>query len=164
MGISVLVAVGIYAYTTFDFLGEKIEEQINVAQTAGVEQSDNTQRFLSMLRDFQDLEGHELIGRGGNDFTRYDLSPTDKLIIRTVGLTDILVRVGIVVYIIMFYFIYKSICFYLEWMNEKKIMYCVGIFVAILFTLMSEVYFNFQFYWSLLFMQFVYRNHKSQQV
>lgn len=163
-GTTLIIASGIYAYNSLDFLGEKIEHQLKIAQTADLQQGDETQRFITILRDMQDLKGHEIVGRGGNDFTRYDLSPTDKLIIRTVGLTDILVRVGIVVYIIMFYFIYKSICFYLEWMNEKKIMYCVGIFVAILFTLMSEVYFNFQFYWSLLFMQFVYRNHKSQQV
>ena len=159
--ITIIILIGIYAYSSFDFLGEKIEKQIKVAYIMGIKKSDNTQRFLSILRDIKDLKGHEWIGRGGHDKTRYDLLPTDDFIIRTVGLTDILVRVGIIVFIIMFYFLYKSICVYLEWLQEKKMMYCLGIFIAILVTLTSEVYFNLPMYWSLLFLQFVYNQKKE---
>ncbi len=158
----IIVLAGVYAYTTFDFLGKKIESQLEVAQTMGIQKSDNTQRFLNILRDMKDFKGHELIGRGGSDETRYDLAPADEFVIRTVGLTDILTRVGVFVFIVMFYFLFKSICVYLEYLQEQKQMYCFGIFIAILITLMSEVYFNFPMYWSLLFLQFVY--HKKEKV
>lgn len=159
--ITIMIFMGIYAYTSFDFLGKKIESQIKVAETMGIQKSANTQRFLSILRDMKDFKGHELIGRGGHDKTRYDYASKGSFLIRTVGLTDILVRVGVVFFAIMFYFIFISICSYLEEMEEKNQMYCFGIFIAILFTLMSEVYFNLPMYWSLLFLQFAY-NQKEK--
>jgi len=162
VAVTIIVLAGLYAYTSFDFLGKKIESQLEVAQTMGTQQSNDSQRFLTILRDMKDFKGHELIGRGGNDKTRYDLAPTDQRIVRTVGLTDVLVRVGIIVFIIMFYFLFKSICLYLEWLQNRKQIYCIGIFIAILVTLMSEVYFNLPMYWSLLFLQFVY--NKKQKV
>ncbi|MDM5264388.1 hypothetical protein PF327_09290 [Sulfurovum sp. XTW-4] len=165
---TVVILIGIYAYNSFDFLGEKIERQIKFAQTMGIQKSNDTQRFLSILRDMEDLKGHELIGRGGHDKTRYDLAPTDKLLqIRTVGITDVLVRVGIIVFIIMFYFLYRSICIYLLSMQEKNKIYCIAIFLSIIFTLISETYFLYPMYWSLLFLQFIYgekENEKSRIV
>ncbi len=160
----IIVLVGVYAYTTFDFLGKKIESQLEVAQTMGIQKSDDSQRFLTILRDIQDFKGHEWIGRGGHDKTRYDLIPTDNFIIRTVGLTDILVRVGIIVYIIMLLYVYRSICVYLEWLQERKKIYCFGIFIAILVTLISEMYFTLPMYWSLLFLQFVYSQREEIKI
>ena len=157
----IMVLVGVYAYTTFDFLGKKIESQLEVAQTMGIQKSDDSQRFLTILRDIQDFKGHEWIGRGGHDKTRYDLQPTNEMIARTVGLTDVLVRLGIIIFIILFYFVFKSICSYLEWLHKRKHIYCFGFFIAILVTLMSEVYFNLPMYWSLLFLQFVYKQNEE---
>lgn len=162
--ITIMIFMGIYAYNSFDFLGKKIESQIKVAETMGIQKSDNTQRFLSILRDMKDFKGHEFIGRGGHDKTRYDYTSKGYFLIRTVGLTDILVRVGVVFFAIMFYFIFKSICSYLEWIEEKNQIYCVGIFIAILFTLMSEVYFNLPMYWSLLFLQFAYNQKEKVRI
>ena len=152
----IIFVMGFYAYTTFDFIGKKIEAQLEYAQKKGIEKSNDSQRFLSILRDMKDLEGHELIGRGANNLTRYDLSPGENLIIRSVGLTDILVRVGIVFYLYMFYLLYKSIYAYLEVIQKKSHTYSIGIFATILVTLMSETYFIYPMYWSLLFLQLVY--------
>ncbi len=164
MALFIILAGGYYAFISFDFLGTKIESQIESARTQGIEKSNNTQRFLSILRDFRDLEGHELVGRGSSDFTRYDLKPGAKLLIRTVGLTDILVRIGIPFFLLIIYFMYHSICSYLAVQNQQNIFNCVGIFATILITLMSETYFIFPMYWSLLFLQFVYKKPKEEKL
>lgn len=161
VGTTLIIASGIYAYNSLDFLGEKIEHQLKIAQTADIQQGDETQRFITILRDMQDLKGHEIVGRGANDLTRYDVSPGEKIILRTVGLTDVLVRLGSIAFVIIFYLLWKSICSYLEWNHEKKLLYCAGIFVAIFLTLMSETYFNRPMYWSLLFLLFTYRKKEK---
>ncbi|MGB5966194.1 MAG: hypothetical protein WBG65_11805 [Sulfurimonadaceae bacterium] len=156
--VAIIVLLGFYAYTTFDFLGEKIESQLEYAQEQGIEKSDDSQRFLSISRDMRDLKGHELIGRGGNDLTRYDLHPGESIIIRTVGLTDILVRVGIPFFLYIFYLLYKSIYAYLATLQKKSHIYTIGIFASILVILMSETYFNYPLFWGLLFLQVIYKN------
>ncbi len=161
--IAIIASIGFYAYTTFDFLGKKIEAQVEYAQKKGIEKSDDSQRFLSILRDMKDLEGHELIGRGANDHMRYDLNPGEEVLIRTVGLTDILVRVGLPFFLLMMYFLYRSICSYLMFQNQRNIFSCIGLFVTILITLMSETYFIYPMYWSLLFLQFVYKKPNEEK-
>lgn len=155
MVIFIILAGGYYAFTGLDFLGEKIESQMEFAQTQGIVRSDNSQRFLNILRDAADLKDHEIFGRGSNPITRYSFGPLDQ--IRTVGLTDILVRMGIPLFLLIMYFIYRSICSYLVAQRQRNIFNCVGVFVTILVTLMSEPYFNYPIYWSLLFIQFIYK-------
>lgn len=161
--IAIIILIGFYAYTTLDFLGEKIESQLQLAQK-GIEKSDNSQRFLSLLRDIKDLQGHELIGRGGSNFTRFDLRPGNKFIIPTVGLTDILVRVGIPFFLYMFYLLYASICAYLEKLYKRNYVYCTGIFITFLVILLSETYFNYPLFWSFLFLQLIYKKDNTKNV
>jgi len=146
-----------YAYFNFDFLGKKIEHQISMTKNANVYKKDSdTQRFLNIMRDIEDFRGHEIIGRGSNPLTRYAFKHEEQ--IRTVGITDILVRMGSVFFLIMMYFLYKSICAIVAIQYvKKKSLYCIGIMFTILLTLMSEVYFNFPIYWSLLFMFLIYK-------
>ncbi len=164
MAIFIILTGGYFAFISFDFLGAKIERQIEFAQKRGIEKSSNSQRFLSILRDLRDFRGHELIGRGANDFTRYDLNPGEPFIIRSVGLTDILVRVGIVFFLYMFYLLYKSICAYLEKLHKNNYIDCLAIFVTILITLMSETYFNHPLFWSFLFLQIIYKKDNTKNI
>lgn len=151
-----------YAFFNFDFLGKKIESQLHMAKEANVYGSDkNSQRFMNILRDVQDFEGHEIVGRGFNPLTRYSNGSLDQ--IRTVGLTDIIVKMGIPFFMYMMVLLYKSLCSVVEnSLNKKGTIYCVGNFITILITLMSEVYFNFPIYWSLLFIFIIYKSQKGR--
>lgn len=157
----IIIMIGIFAYNTLDFLGEKIESQWQMAQEKGIHKSNNSQRFLNILRDINSLKGHEFVGRGGNNKTRFDLDPEGGFVIPTVGLTDVMVKYGIPFFILILFFLYRSVCLYLKQLNHQNLLYCLGIILAILTTLVSEVYFAFSMYWSLLFMQFVYRGNEE---
>lgn len=153
-----LVSLGVFAYFTFDFLGKKIEDQI-AKETSQKEFYNvrNTGRFVTMIRDMKDLEGHEWVGRGGNFTTRFD-NAGGKIILRSVGLTDVIVKYGIPFFILMLYFLGRSICRTLSAISMQKAdrLICTGMFIAMIALLISEVYFNYSMYWSLLFLMFVY--------
>lgn len=152
----IIGVLGYYAFTSLDFLGEKIFQQMETAQTVGIQGSDDTQRFLNIMRDMEDLENHELLGRGVNPETRFSFGPKDQ--IRTVGLTDVMVKFGIPFFLLMLYMMYKSIDRFIYYqLQHKSRLYNIGIFITILITLMSEVYFNYPMYWSLLFLSVIYK-------
>ncbi len=156
MALVIIISSGYYGFVNFDFLGAKIESQLSDIQGADVYGTDtNSQRFLNILRDIQDIKGHELFGRGVNPYTRYSHDPENQ--IRTVGLTDIMVKFGIPFFLFMIYLLYRSICSYLKFQNQQGYFQCIGILITILIILMSEVYFNFPMFWSLLFLQIVYK-------
>ncbi len=162
IAVFIILVGGYYVFTGLDFLGKKIEHQLEIAQKQGIEGSDDTQRFLTILRDFEDLKGHEIVGRGSNPVTRYSSGPLDQ--IRTVGITDILVRMGLPFFLLMMYFIYRSICSYITVEKQQNFFNCIGFFVSVLMILMSEVYFNFPIFWSLLFLQFIYNKPKEERL
>lgn len=152
------------AYTNFDFLGKKIEAQIERA-TSGADpyrKDLNTQRFLNVLRDVIDFKGHETVGRGSNPYTRYSYNPSEQ--IRTVGLSDILVRMGLPFTLLMLVLLYYSISRFLLANKYDSMIMTTGVFLAILVTLTSEVYFNFPFYWCLLFLHFAYKETIENQI
>jgi hypothetical protein len=99
-----------------------------------------------------DFKGHETVGRGSNPKTRYSYNPDEQ--IRTVGLTDILVRMGLPFTLLMLVLLYYSLSQFLRTNNQYSVMSLMGLFSAVLGTLMSEVYFNFPFYWCLLLLHF----------
>jgi hypothetical protein len=159
---SIIIYSSYYAFFNIDFLGQKIEHQFNMIRNAKVYGKDsNTQRFFNILRDIEDFKGHELIGRGSNPLTRYSFKHKEQ--IRTVGITDILVRMGLLLFLFIFYFLYKSICSIVKNSDKKgKGLYCVGIILTILTILMSEVYFNFPLYWSLIFIFLIYKRKRKK--
>lgn len=155
--VSLIIGSGIYLYNTLDFLGKKIELQFEKTKNAHVYGTDNnTQRFLNILRDYEDIKNHEIVGRGSNPMTRYSQKQLEQ--IRTVGLTDVMVRFGIPFFILILYLLYKSA----NSINKFPSIYTNFAFLlGILTTLMSEVYFNFPIYWCLLFLFIVYKKPKE---
>lgn len=152
----VIVFSGYFAFYSFDFLGEKIKAQIEETKNMDAYRgSANTQRFLNVLRDVKDFEGHEIVGRGTHPTTRYTFDKENQ--IRTVGLSDVLVRFGLPFFVLMLVMMYRSISSYLQAQRRWSVAGCVGIFITLLITLMSEAYFNYPMYWSLLFLLFVYK-------
>jgi len=114
-----------------------------------------------VLRDVVDFDGHETVGRGSNPKTRYSYNPDQQ--IRTVGLTDILVRMGLPFTLLMLVLLYYSLSQFLRANNQYSLISALGLFSAILVTLMSEVYFNFPFYWCLLFLHFAYEGPANKE-
>ena len=162
--ILILIPASSYlAYSNLDFIGKKIEAQIERA-TSGADpyrKDLNTQRFLNVLRDVVDFNGHETVGRGSNPKTRYSYNPDQQ--IRTVGLTDILVRMGLPFTLLMLVLLYYSLSQFLRANNQYSVTSALGLFSAILVTLMSEVYFNFPIYWCLLFLHFAYKEPTGKE-
>jgi len=95
-----LLGSGYLAYTNLDFLGKKIEKQLKMAEdmknAPNLEGADS-QRFINVLKDWHDFKGHELIGRGPHNTTRYTTMYDTQLDeeFRTVGSTDMIVRYGL---------------------------------------------------------------------
>lgn len=160
--IAFVVGIGYYAYFQLDFLGAKIESQIERANSGAdlYLEDTNTQRFLNILRDMNDFKGHELVGRGSHPITRYEYQMEGRQI-RTVGLTDILVRMGAVFFALMMFLLYRSICSLVDFYNTETKLMCFATFISVLVLLMSETYFQFPIFWSLLFLQLVFIKPKN---
>ena len=157
LAIAFMISISLFATLNLSFLSEKV---INQAQTAAVinnpyRDTTNTARFLSILRDYEDLKGHEFFGRGSNPVTRYSFDHENQ--IRTVGITDILVRMGIPYFLFMMFILHRSLRSFTTFHHFKEKLYYNGMFLTILLTLMSQVYFNFPIYWSFLFLSCAYK-------
>ena len=154
-----LLIIAIFAYTSLDFLGKKIEGQLEKETSVKVlsGNSRDTGRFITIIRDMQDFKGHEWIGRGINNATRYS-KQSKFFLIRSVGLTDVLVKFGIIFFIIIIYFLYKSIYAYVSTnsIEQTSLLISLAIIIPILILLISEMYFNYSMYWSLLLLRYVY--------
>lgn len=153
-----LIALGTYAYFAFDFLGQKIEEQI--ARETSKQEFYNTRdtgRFLTILRDLKDLEGHEWVGRGSNVATRFGKT-FKSYVLRSVGLTDAIVKFGIPFFFFMYFLLSKSMCNYVSYASarQRNKLICTSIIVSLTMLLFSEIYFNYPIFWSLLFLMFAY--------
>jgi len=151
-----------YAYTSLDFLGKKIEHQLKMASVVNTSnlQNADTQRFINILKDWNDFQGHEFIGRGPNSITRY--SSTNKNEIRTVGTTDMIVRYGLAFFLLIIYLMYRSIESYSRSIDKGDKIKSIGIVIVILTLLMSETYFLYSLFWILIFLQYVYNIDKEE--
>ena len=166
-----MIFVGYIAYTNLDFLGEKIEMQFEDARalvnTANLEGA-STDRFASILKDWRDYQGHELIGRGFHDSTRFTsmYDTEDVQDIRTVGSTDIIVRVGLPLFLWMLFLSYKSFSIYSRhhWKNGDYM--GISMVMMILLLLTSETYFGYPLFWITLMLHYTISetNEKSIEI
>lgn len=158
LAITVSIIAGIFMFNNLDFIGEKIKNQLENAENINpYVDSEDTQRFINILRDIEDFGGHELTGRGMHPITRYKY---DHFIqIRTVGVTDVLVKFGVPFFIFMFYLMYRSINQFSRHFNESYLI-GLGIFLSLITMLMSEVYFNYPMYWSFLFIHYTVKKNR----
>ena len=158
LSLLLIILIGYFGFNKLDFLGKKIEEQYTFAVEEGLN-SDNSQRFLSVLRDQKDIEGFEFFGRGWNNVTRFDGNYNEQ--IRTVGLTDIIVKVGVIFFIFISFHLYRSCRSLCASFNFHPRSYSIALLVVVFILLLSETYFNLAFFWALLFLQFNYRGQTS---
>jgi hypothetical protein len=165
-----MLFVGYFAYTNLDFLGEKIETQYEEAlalvNTENLE-GESTDRFASILKDWRDFDGHELIGRGFHDSTRFTsmYETEDVKDIRTVGSTDIIVRIGLPLFLWIIFLMYKSFSTFSRhhWKDGEYMGASIVFIVLLLLT--SETYFGYPLFWITMMLQYtIIENSKVNKI
>lgn len=107
--VPVLLLSLFYAYTSLDFLGEKIDKQIERATSGNV----TVDRLGSAILDWYYIKKNPIIGNGLADVTRYE----DHLIYRELiggfsnGFTDVVAKFGIVFILLYLMLIYRILPF-----------------------------------------------------
>jgi hypothetical protein len=162
--------VGYFAYTNLDFLGKKIETQYEEAlalvNTENLE-GESTDRFSNMLKDWRDIQGHELIGRGFHNKTRFTsmYDAEDVSNIRTVGSTDILVRLGLPMFIWMIFLMYVSFSKFSKYYWKNGNYMGISIVLIIMLLLTSETYFEYPLFWIVMMLHYtIAENNKNIKI
>ena len=107
--VPVLFLALLYAYTSLDFLGEKIDKQIERATSGNV----TVDRLGSAILDWHYIKKNPITGNGLADITRYE----DHLMYKELiggfsnGFTDVVAKFGIIFIIVYFVLIYKNLPF-----------------------------------------------------
>ncbi len=151
---SFIIIISSLIFINTPFLFEKIEYQLDYASKQQLHLSSNSQRFLNILRDIKDFEGHEFIGRGPHKQTRFDNYITTT---RTNGMTDIIVEYGIFFFILLVYLIYISSKSLFSYFNNKN-GYVIFIIIIVVL-LQSEIYFDYPLFWTLPFLSLIYNSN-----
>ncbi|MBN1183549.1 MAG: O-antigen ligase family protein [Bacteroidales bacterium] len=142
-----LSIVFIYIYSSLPFLREKIKNEYNIAFNSNLEKRSKN-RIASTIVDINDVKNNLLFGRGPNDLTRYDNPFNSKVNNRNNGITDFLVKFGLVgffLYFISMYYSLEKVCVYYD-RKKKTLVIC---FISILLIGSSELYFMYPFFFAL---------------
>jgi len=145
--IPIALMLGNHFYYNLGFLNEKIEDQILLAQD-----DSNKGRFGSAITDIKDIKKFPLFGRGRNSNTRFDTVEKFgeiKKNHRTNGLTDFVVKNGVLFFIIFSVFLYKSLHAISLLNNVKTGTYY---FILILVLTSSQGFFERPLFISLIFL------------
>ena len=144
---SFFVAI-ILAFTTLNFLGEKITEQLDVEHT-----HHNT-RFKSGVIDFRDWLENPILGLGRDPKTRHKGITNPILTHRTNGLSNYLVTYGIFIFLFYFgsiYYAFYKLCLRNGY-PPKYALYSLFLIFIIGF---SEVVFSLPFFYALAMLHMV---------
>ncbi len=164
-----ILSMSYVAYMNLEFLGQKIEKQWQEAKDL-VDlpnlEGEGTDRFITMLKDWRDFKGHEIIGRGTHTSTRYSTmydfkSDSDT---RTVGSTDIIVRYGLPFFFWILFLMYKSFSSYSKSFSKDGEYMGGSIVFIMLLLLTSETYFLNPLFWMVLMLQYAYVADKTDNV
>ncbi len=151
----VLVAVSIFLLFNVEFLATKMAAQIKGFEEEQIydTQSDDDTRLGSSILDFKDFQRSPIFGTGPSDETRY--GKKEVLFMRTNGLTDLLVRIGILGFLFICIIFFQSLKNYFEKVEISKPKACAFILLFITFLIStSETYFNMPFFWALFLLQY----------
>lgn len=144
---SILAAI-VIAFTTLDFLGDKITSQLDVAST-----HHNT-RFKSAVLDLQDFSKNPVLGLGRDPKTRHKGITNPILTHRTNGITNYLVTYGIFIFLFYFgsiYYAFRKLCI----KNDYHPIYALYGLILILIVGFSEVFFSLPFFYGLAMLHIV---------
>jgi hypothetical protein len=138
---SIFAAI-VIAFTSLDFLGDKITSQLDVENT-----HHNT-RFKSAVLDWRDFVENPVLGLGRDPKTRHKGITNPILTHRTNGLTNYLVTYGIFVFLFYFgsiYYAFHKLCL----KNNYPLKYALYGLILILIIGFSEVFFSLPFFYGL---------------
>jgi hypothetical protein len=153
--IPLLLAVFVFMLFNLDFLAEKVISQVQGFNEGQVyaSQTTNDSRIGSAILDFADFERSPIFGTGQSDETRY--GKNEELFMRTNGVTDILVRLGIVGFVFICWNLFLSLKRFFIAKEVLKPHTTTGILIFTLFFVsLSETYFILPFFWSLFLLQY----------
>ncbi len=138
---SFLAAI-VIAFTSLDFLGDKIASQMDVSST-----HHNT-RFKSAVLDLRDWAENPVLGLGRDPKTRHKGITNPILTHRTNGISNYLVTYGIFIFLFYFGSIYYAL-YKLCLKNNYSSRYALYGIILILIMGFSEVFFSLPFFYGL---------------
>jgi len=143
-----LLAGIVIAFTSLDFLGDKIASQLDVSNT-----HHNT-RFKSAVLDLRDFSENPVLGMGRDSKTRHKGITNPILTHRTNGITNYLVTYGIFIFLFYFgsiYYAFRKLCS----QNNFHPKYALYGLVLIFIVGFSEVFFSLPFFYGLAMLHMV---------
>jgi hypothetical protein len=148
----VLIAVAFFSYYQLEFLGAKITRNQQSIATGNT-----SNRFISGLRDLDDIREYWLFGRGMNEATRYTdssyLQGQEKH--RNNGVTALFVNMGILAGLLYFGLIRRSFSALCRYYGQSQY-FAISALLVILVIGFSEGYFTKVFFISLTFLHLIY--------
>jgi hypothetical protein len=150
--VAIVVVFGLsitIAYSSFDFLGNKIETEIDQMVYDAQVQGGNS-RMASAYLDITELVEkpfYIFLGRGSHPENR--VATTDKDVQRNNGTTDLLALWGLPFYIFYFFCLWTSMKAFCSYAGEWRSIAAVFVFVLLVLAF-SEPYFRFGFFWALI--------------
>lgn len=162
--IPILGGIVYFAFTSFEFLGDKIEEQLDLSNIQSKAQDTGGQmshtRFSSAVADWEDISKHPIMGRGIYPITFH--YPGD-LASRHNGLTRFIAEFGAIISIIYFGLIlmtFNKLCANSPINSQISLFF----FACILLIGFSENLFSRPFFWALAFLlMFPVSNNEEEE-
>lgn len=146
----IVLSVGLYVYSSTEFLKDKIEGQYKRANEQNVGEFSNT-RFGSLVFDWHYIKKHPLIGNGIHEKTRYADHPNFSTGKEGVGsgngFSNYLASMGVFFVLGYFILIYKTF-------SKTGKLYGMLILIVVFLNLQGEQWFNFPIYLGLPFAYF----------
>ena len=155
--VSLVILLSYYLFFKLDFLGDKISHEIELTANSDIEYAG---RLGSGKKDFEDIIKHPLFGRGRNVATRFtDYNEENYLQYhRTNGVSDFIVKYGILFSLLYFYNMYKSLWYITYPYNYNK-SFAKFILIIILVFGFSQTIFQGTFFISLIYLHVVVKDY-----
>ncbi len=105
----VFIFIGLYVYETIPFLKEKIDYQISLSNKNKDLDKRRRTRFVSFALDIEEWLDYPFFGKGRNEITRFGTSKLKSIEThRNNGISDFLLKFGIIYFLLYFFYYYKS--------------------------------------------------------
>ncbi|HCW07929.1 MAG TPA: hypothetical protein DGG95_11265 [Cytophagales bacterium] len=151
-----ILILGFLSFTTVDFLGDKINRQLNQSNFSN-------NRFGSALKDFENISERPLLGWSRRIEVIFNTNKNSKLTHRPNGFTNFLRSYGLVYFLVYFVLVYqsfKNIYVY----HHHYLNYFVPLFGIILLWIVSfsELIFDLVFFKALIFLYWAYYPYETK--
>jgi hypothetical protein len=150
LGVTMILLVSAISFTSFDFLGDKIQKQLSASGTSN-------NRFGSALLDLKDIEKRPVLGWSRRIEVLFNTTTSSSRTHRPNGLTNFLRSYGLLyfsVYFVLVYLSFRTVGDYYK--SRSAALALLGILLLWIVSF-SELIFDEPFLKSLLFLSLIYR-------